>query len=583
MILQNLILPQTSGAVKELYFRSEDLCNRFPLELSPGGSVSFAAYFNYFSLSKWRKHAVVDDVHVFVKCRGKVRITVDHHILEEGIEKVCKLFTFESDGDADVLLPSIPETGLLSISLTSLSEGSALFGGGFRSGVEPPNKIRIGIDICTYRRELETTEKIERLNSFLGSVGGEFSDSVELFVIDNGNTLSDSLNSDKVHVIPNKNLGGSGGFARGMMEVSDSKRFTHILLSDDDAPFEPESLYRTWSFLSFIKEEYKDAHIGGAMLMSETLNTIWESGALYSERGRILRPAKKGLDLTDPEACLKFDIEEDINYFGWWYLVIPVSHVTDLGYPLPLFLKWDDIEYGIRKKDNVMITLNGVSVWHDSFKDKFFTSNNYCYYFARNYLVIGCTTRGLKRRDVLWMLRNALFEAVCYRYDCSEMMINGINDFLKGPKFVFDQCINGMVKSIPVDIKKIDELKTDVEFKDPHSIKRTGLRTRMLTMNGLLLPQKRNIETSPDNMDSSNFYRAGKVLYNINGTDGFVAERSIRRTFSAILKTISPGIRTILSFGKLKKRYEESLGEYSSEEHWRNIFDSESEGRSHQK
>lgn len=573
MILQNMVLPKTQNIAEGLYMKSKMPCNGFPLELRPGESISFAAYFNYFSLTKWREYTIVEDLAVFLNCEGRFKVAIDHHVLENGSENVRTIFSFESDDNPNVKLPLLPGEGLLSINITSLSDGSVLYGCGFCSVSEPPNNIRIGVDICTYRRESDIIGKAELICSFLRSSDNLFSDSVELYIIDNGNTLGDSLNFNKVHVIPNRNLGGSGGFARGMMEISDSGRFTHILLNDDDAVFDPESLYRTWAFLSFLKEEYKDAHIGGAMLMSECPSIVHESGAMYSERGRILHPVKGGLDLSNSIDCLRFDVEEPINYFGWWYLVMPVSHVQRSGYPLPLFIKWDDIEYGIRGRDQAMITLNGISVWHDSFKGKFSTSNNYSYYFARNFLVIGSTTDCLKRRDVLWMLRNAVFEAVCYRYECADMMISGIEDFLKGPEFVFRQCNEGMVPSIPISIGKTEDLRKDTAFEDPGSMEKKDIRIRILSMNGLLLPRKRNVETSPDDMDSSDFYRAGKVLYNIDGANGFVAERSFKRTVKTMLRTIGPAIKAILCFGRLKRRYEMSLSEYSSEEHWRSVFD----------
>jgi hypothetical protein len=315
------------------------------------------------------------------------------------------------------------------------------------------------------------------------------------------------------------------------------------------------------------------------MLMSEDPCIIHESGAVYSERGRTLRAVKKGLDLSDPGACLKFDIEEEIGYFGWWYLVIPVSHVTGSGYPLPLFIKWDDIEYGIRKRDVTKITLNGISAWHDSFADKFSVSNSYSYYFARNCLVVGCTAGVLKRRDVIRMLRNALFETVCYRYGCAEMMLRGVNDFLKGPEFVFGRCLDGMIGSIPVGIGRTEELRKEGEFEDPDNVRRRCLGIRMLTMNGLLLPSRKDIETRPGNMESSDFYRVRKVLYNIDGEDGFIAGRSAARTFSVLLRTVRPAIRTLLSFGRLRRRYENSFGKYTSDEQWRTIFGSEPGGR----
>jgi len=567
MILQNLILPQAADTAK-MYAVSEKIHTGFPINLRKEESVSFAAFFNYFSLSKWKKYTSVKDVYVFIKCEGKFNLSIDHHVLDGEYEKASNIFSFESDGDADVKLPALPEAGLLSISVTSLSDNSALFGGGFRTEAEPQNNIKMAVNICTYRREKEIEEKIGTLLPAIGPAGNLYGN-VEIFIVDNGNTLGSELNSEKIHIIPNKNLGGSGGFSRGMTEIMSTKRFTHILMNDDDASFDPESLYRTRSFLSFLKEEYRDAQIGGAMITDEEPNAIYESGASYTERG--LFPKKKGLNVGDTVGCLVFDVEDEIDYFGWWYLVMPISRIDDIGYPLPLFIKEDDVEYGIRKRSSAMITLNGVSVRHGSFESKFSVSNYY--YYARNRLAIGCVSGNLKRKDAAWMLNNALFEAICYRYGCAEMMLRGIKDFMKGPEFVFDHCSEGPVRPAPIDTGRVEELRKSLDLGSA-DMKRKGAGRRMLTMNGLLLPAKRNIETSAANTDSMDFYRTGKVLYNVNGTDGFIAERSVMRTLRIMFSAAGLRIRLLFSFGSLRKKYRDSRDRYSSEDNWKRLFGS---------
>jgi len=540
------------------------------MELRSGESVSFASYFNYFSLSKWKKYTTIEDLTVFLNFEGRSEIQVDRHTLENGKETVNTISSTVSDGGAVLNLRNVPDTGMLSVSVTALSDVRIL-GGGFRTDAEPLNDIRIGINVCTYRREKDIIDKIEMFNSFLSSSDNAASNAVEMFVTDNGGTLDNSLVSKNVHIIPNRNLGGSGGFTRGMMEITDSKRFTHILMNDDDASFDPESVYRTRSFLSFLKKEYEKAHIGGAMLMSETPNIVYESGALYSHRGRTLRSAKRGLNLSDTADCLRFDEEEEIDSFGWWYHVMPITYITEEGYPLPLFIKHDDIEYNLRKR-SPMITLNGISVWHDTFNRKLPVSNHYSYYYARNYLVVGCTTHELKRCDVTWMIKNAMFEAVCLRYEHAEMMLKGVGHFLKGPEFVFDQCLDGMIRPVPVDIENIDDLREKAEFTDSDTLRKRHYFSRMFTLNGMLLRPKRNIETGTDNMESSDFYRAGKVLYNTGDGKGFIVERSIGRTFSALARSIRLWFKALFLFGRLKRRYRRSLKKYSSEENWRSIF-----------
>ena len=99
-----------------------------------------------------------------------------------------------------------------------------------------------------------------------------------MFVIDNGRTLdAEALSDEGVTVLPNPNVGGSGGFARGMMEaMKHDENFTHVLLMDDDVSISTESLRRTFNLLSLATGKYKNAFINGAMLVAEEPNRQFE-------------------------------------------------------------------------------------------------------------------------------------------------------------------------------------------------------------------------------------------------------------------------------------------------------------------
>lgn len=48
---------------------------------------------------------------------------------------------------------------------------------------------------------------------------------------------------------------------------------------------------------------------------------------------------------------------------------MPIRRIREIGYPLPIFVKGDDMEYGIRNHKEVM-HMNGIGVWHQSFQEK---------------------------------------------------------------------------------------------------------------------------------------------------------------------------------------------------------------------
>ncbi len=53
--------------------------------------------------------------------------------------------------------------------------------------------------------------------------------------------------------------------------------------------------------------------------------------------------------------------------------------------PIPLFIHYDDIEFGVRNKNQGIVFLNGVGVWHKGFELLFSGAN--MYYDTRNNLM----------------------------------------------------------------------------------------------------------------------------------------------------------------------------------------------------
>ena len=50
-------------------------------------------------------------------------------------------------------------------------------------------------------------------------------------------------------------------------------------------------------------------------------------------------------DIAENEAV---DVEVSNAYGAWWYSCIPLNEVREKGLPLPLFVRCDDVEYGMR-------------------------------------------------------------------------------------------------------------------------------------------------------------------------------------------------------------------------------------------
>ena len=199
-------------------------------------------------------------------------------------------------------------SGLLSFSLLALEPGIC-YGGSYVTEVpeEQFRNTKIGIDICTFRRESFVLGNLQRIRrEVIEKEDSLLHGHLEVFISDNGQTLdAKSLNSDIIHIVPNRNVGGAGGFTRGMIEILKANQqgagITHVLVMDDDIVFSLDVLYRTYLLLCLRKDKYENAFVGGAMLR---LDKPWhqvENGASWNEGRLISHKANLNLKVF---ACL---------------------------------------------------------------------------------------------------------------------------------------------------------------------------------------------------------------------------------------------------------------------------------------
>ena len=104
-----------------------------------------------------------------------------------------------------------------------------------------------------------------------------------MLISDNAKTLDPEKiigDTPYIQINPNRNVGGVGGFTRGIIEamkMQSSKDISHVLLMDDDAVIQPHSLEVNYVFLSLLKEEYKDYVMAAPSCesTSPTFSTSW--------------------------------------------------------------------------------------------------------------------------------------------------------------------------------------------------------------------------------------------------------------------------------------------------------------------
>lgn len=212
---------------------------------------------------------------------------------------------------------------------------------------------------------------------------------------------------------------------------------THALLMDDDVKILPESIIRTYNLLRCLKPEYRDHFISGAMLYYEKMHVQHEDVGFVSEDGTY-GPRKPSMEMHLATSVLlneKIYEDQPNNYAGWWYCCIPRTKLSLDRLSLPLFIRGDDVEFSIANHAK-FITMNGICIWHMGFVTKFNMPMEF-YQVHRNSLIIQATSGVTPEVDYLKRIKDIFDREISrYNYVGCDLLLDAVDDFLKGPEFL---------------------------------------------------------------------------------------------------------------------------------------------------
>ena len=228
--------------------------------------------------------------------------------------------------------------------------------------------------------------------------------------------------------------------AGSKVKAGAGREFTHILLMDDDAIIEPDSIVRLYGLLTTLRDEWSEAAVGGSMMREDFPGILYENGSIWDQDHAILFKGDNDMCVYE-HAVADYVMKpygENERFSGWWFYCAPVTTMRSDNLPLPIFIHRDDIEYCIRNQAKGIIFLNGIGIWHRPFDVNDPSMNVYSY--GRNGLIMTALhTDGAKQRKKLLMsiFRGILISyTVRYRYTDIELLEKAVDDFLKGPDFI---------------------------------------------------------------------------------------------------------------------------------------------------
>lgn len=504
--------PQISGT-EELYFRSKGFVSENGVMTAEreGAEVSFDTYFNMIPSAKLREYTTAEQI-VFSVDGSEIDVEI---LGFDGKENI----SLGSKSKYDI--NDIPEEVQYIYPVVSAKCCKAVLRGISVMLSGEVTDTSAALIICTYKRE---DYLIPNLNYIIDELEKKSLD-IRVIVIDNAKNIAPEKIPDNVILIPNDNTGGSGGFGRGMAAAAEMNRFTHFILMDDDVKLDFVSLQKLLGFLHFRNGKHKDISVSGSMLYINEPNVQFESGGRFSADG-----SQSGfghyLDMTAAENLYKNEMPKDMNYGGWWLMCIPMKYVYDGNYPMPFFIKYDDVEYALRCKLEI-ITLNGVSVWHEPFEWKYNSSSEY--YNMRNFLHLrSLTDSGFTKRQAKKIVRKQMLEKYCrQQYKMAEAVRLGYEDFLKGIEYLSQldpEENHRRICSLNYEMLSSDDLyqKYGIRFSEDKYVKsqRANYRWYMKPfLYGLLIPGifcKKDYAVVDAFFDRKEMYFLYKKVFHIN-------------------------------------------------------------------
>ena len=515
--LSNIVLPKGAEPLGgwDLYIKTPEgsVCAPEINGCLLQGSVDFFTYFNACSLAKWKKYAGIKRVYLHLEfaneainkeyaCTiqffGRSYLDSAASSLASGVRLTSTMGKTKENGSLvfDLL---IPETDYEVIGFALDVRGGVVLEKAYyyaRVAEEQINPVKIALCTTTFLKEDYIIPNIELVKNEVLAADDVIAKNFHMFVIDNGRTLdAEALSDEGVTVLPNPNVGGSGGFARGMMEdMKHDENFTHVLLMDDDVSISTESLRRTFNLLSLATGKYKNAFINGAMLVAEEPNRQFEDVSYVVNSGAYASVKSNKYYMDQQQYIVRnehIDVEIPKAYGAWWFSCIPVSAIEQVGLPLPLFVRCDDVEYGMRAKP-IYMTMNGICVWHDGFMGRSRASVD-SYQYVRNFLImIAMTDCSSQDLFMLRMERALRLQLRVMSYDAADLILDGIADYLKGPDYFAS--LNGE-EVIKRNAKKNEKLVPLDELAEPY--RNVSYNKRLLGDQSYIKPFLKLMRTLP--------------------------------------------------------------------------------------
>ena len=602
-------LRQSMGSADSIH--PDQITGRHTLRVTAGDRLSFGTYFNAFPAGYWRRWSIVDEVRLTVRLTGAGATLIVYKSMANGrSQRVDSASTGHEDEGTfsfDLSLKPFADGGWYWFDVVT-SDHDAEVSAEWDAEV-PADRLESGsvtIGITTMNRP----DFCAKLLAQIGEDVDVHALLDEVLVMEQGSDkvtgsedfpAAEKALGDKLRVLEQGNLGGSGGYARGQLETVRKGTATYFMCMDDDVVCEPEGIIRAVTFGDLAR---RPTIVGGHMF------SLYSRSRLHSF-GEIVQPWRFWWE-SPPTVHTDWDFSArnlrsarwlhrriDVDFNGWFMCLIPRQVLEQVGLSLPLFIKWDDSEFGLRAKEAGFptVTFPGAAVWHIPWTDKNDALDWQAYFHQRNRFVAALLHSPYERggRMVRESLNHQIKHLVSMQYATVELRHQALEDVLAGPRQLHrdlptklpevnalrKQFSDNQLESDPEAFPAVRRSKPPRKGRDGTEI--PGRLSQLVTAGLAPIRQLKSVrdlsrehpEAEIAAMDAK-WYRLARydsaVVSMPDGTSAALYRRDPEKFRDLMSRTVDIHRRLHREWPRLAAEYRQALGEVTSPAAWEETF-----------
>jgi galactofuranosylgalactofuranosylrhamnosyl-N-acetylglucosaminyl-diphospho-decaprenol beta-1,5/1,6-galactofuranosyltransferase len=594
------------------------ILDRHRLRVDDGERISAGTYFNGFAASYWRRWTVVEEVTLDITVSGPGATVTVYRSMANGRSQRVDSATTTDEGanhfEFDLSLTPFVDGGWYWFDVVAGDVDVVIERASWVADVPAdraePGSVTVGIT---------TMNRPDFCAKLVGQIGADEDVKAlidEVLVMEQGTQkvveseffpAAEKSLEGKLRVIEQGNIGGSGGFARAQFETLKADRSTYVLFLDDDIVAEPESILRAVTFGDLAR---RPTIVGGHMFSLFSKSRLHSYGEIINRyRFWWMSPLTVETDWDFGARNLRssrwLHRRVDVDFNPWFMCLIPMEVVREIGLSLPLFIKWDDSEYGVRAQAAGFptVTLPGAAVWHVPWTDKNDALDWQAYFHQRNRFVAALLHSPFPHggRMIRESFNHQVKHLLAMQYSTVELRHLALEDALAGPDHLHEDLPTklGEVRELR---KKFSDAQLEADLNVFPPVRRAKPRKKdmdseipgrasqyLSAVKGSLRqflgtrPLSREFpESAVPAMDARWFRLAtldSAVVSMPDGTSAALYRRDPELFRDQLRRTIEIHERLYREWPQLSQLYRDQLGEVTSPQRWEKTFSASTEER----